>query len=76
LVNQSLGVARGVVNNITNHTIYSTSDSEAENNYKIKDVVVGIAGQHTQYYSIQITSVEVILKRVIGGDDIQFLLIK
>jgi hypothetical protein len=30
LVNQSLGVARGVVNNITNYTVYPTSDTEAE----------------------------------------------
>ncbi len=46
---KSLGVARGVVNNIT-QTIQSIQQSilEAENNsgYKIKDVVVGIAGQH------------------------------
>jgi cell division protein FtsA len=41
-------VARGVVNNIT-QTIQSIQQiQEAENNsgYKIKDVVVGIAGQH------------------------------
>jgi hypothetical protein len=38
-----LGVARGVVNNITNHSIHTAGDREAENNsgYKIKDVVVG-----------------------------------
>ncbi|MGL2987245.1 cell division protein FtsA [Flavobacterium sp. RSSA_27] len=46
---KSLGVARGVVNNIT-QTIQSIQQAiyEAENNsgYKIKDVVVGIAGQH------------------------------
>lgn len=46
---KSLGVARGVVNNIT-QTIQSIQQavSEAENNsgYKINDVVVGIAGQH------------------------------
>jgi cell division protein FtsA len=45
-------VARGVVNNIT-QTIQSIQQAiqEAENNsgYKIKDVVVGIAGQHPQY---------------------------
>jgi cell division protein FtsA len=46
---KSLGVSRGVVNNIT-QTINSIQQAihEAENNsgYKIKDVVVGIAGQH------------------------------
>jgi hypothetical protein len=33
---KSLGVARGVVNNITNHTIYPTSDTRKENNSGIK----------------------------------------
>lgn len=46
---KSLGVHRGVVNNIT-QTIQSIqaaiSDAEAASGYKIKDVVVGIAGQH------------------------------
>ncbi|WP_333695245.1 cell division protein FtsA [Flavobacterium sp.] len=46
---KSLGVHRGVVNNIT-QTIQSiqAAITEAENNsgYMIKDVVVGIAGQH------------------------------
>ena len=46
---KSLGVHRGVVNNIT-QTIQSiqTAVAEAEENsgYMIKDVVVGIAGQH------------------------------
>jgi cell division protein FtsA len=46
---KSLGVHRGVVNNIT-QTIQSiqAAISEAENNsgYRINDVVVGIAGQH------------------------------
>ncbi len=46
---KSLGVKRGVVNNIT-QTIQSIQHavSEAENQagYKIKNVVVGIAGQH------------------------------
>ncbi len=46
---KSLGVHRGVVNNIT-QTIQSIQQAvaDAENNsgYKIKDVVVGIAGQH------------------------------
>jgi cell division protein FtsA len=74
---KSLGVARGVVNNIT-QTIQSIQQAiqEAENNsgYKIKDVVVGIAGQHIR--SIQHT--DYISRNnpeeVIGGDDIQLLI--
>ena len=46
---KSLGVARGVVNNIT-QTIQSiqqaVAEAESNSGYKIKDVVVGIAGQH------------------------------
>lgn len=46
---KSLGVKRGVVDNIT-QTIQSiqqaVQDAEAVSGYKIKDVVVGIAGQH------------------------------
>jgi len=53
---KSLGVARGVVNNIT-QTIQSIQQAvtEAQENsgYKINDVVVGIAGQHIR--SIQHT---------------------
>ena len=53
---KSLGVARGVVNNIT-QTIQSIQQAvlEAEENsgYKISDCVVGIAGQHIR--SIQHT---------------------
>ncbi len=74
---KSLGVARGVVNNIT-QTIQSIQQAvqEAENNsgYKIKDVVVGIAGQHIR--SIQHT--DYISRNnpeeVIGGADIQLLI--
>ena len=74
---KSLGVARGVVNNITK-TILSIQQAvlEAENNsgYKIKDVVVGIAGQHIR--SIQHT--DYISRHnpeeVIGGNDIQLLI--
>jgi cell division protein FtsA len=70
---KSLGVARGVVNNIT-QTIQSIQQAiqEAENNsgYKIKDVVVGIAGQHIR--SIQHTDyIRSNPQEVIGGDDIQ-----
>ena len=46
---QSLGVHRGVVNNIT-QTIQSiqqaTLEAEAKSGVTISDVVVGIAGQH------------------------------
>jgi len=46
---KSLGVARGVVNNIT-QTIQSIQqavhEAEVNSGYVIKDVVVGIAGQH------------------------------
>lgn len=46
---KSLGVKRGVVNNIT-QTIQSIQnavvEAEASSGYKIKNVVVGIAGQH------------------------------
>ena len=74
---KSLGVSRGVVNNITK-TILSIQQAvqDAENNsgYKIKDVVVGIAGQHIR--SIQHT--DYISRHnpeeVIGGNDIQLLI--
>ena len=74
---KSLGVARGVVNNIT-QTIQSIQQAinEAENNsgYKIKDVVVGIAGQHIR--SIQHTDYisRSNPEEVIDGDDIQLLI--
>jgi cell division protein FtsA len=74
---KSLGVARGVVNNIT-QTIQSIQQAvlEAENNsgYKIKDVVVGIAGQHIR--SIQHTDYisRSNPEEVIGGGDIQLLI--
>ena len=46
---KSLGVSRGVVNNIT-QTIQSiqqaVAEAEEHSGYKINDVVVGIAGQH------------------------------
>ncbi|HEY0046877.1 MAG TPA: cell division protein FtsA [Flavobacterium sp.] len=74
---RSLGVARGVVNNIT-QTITSIQQAiqEAESNsgYKIKDVVVGIAGQHIR--SIQHTDYisRSNPEEVIGGEDIQLLI--
>src|SRR6187402_1397446 len=74
---KSLGVARGVVNNIT-QTIQSIQQAvlEAENNsgYKINDVVVGIAGQHIR--SIQHTDyvIRTNPEEVISGKDIQLLI--
>jgi cell division protein FtsA len=74
---KSLGVARGVVNNIT-QTIQSIKQAvlEAENNsgYKINDVVVGIAGQHIR--SIQHTDYVIRNnpEEVISGKDIQLLI--
>jgi len=74
---KSLGVARGVVNNIT-QTIQSIQQAvfEAENNsgYKINDVVVGIAGQHIR--SIQHTDyvIRANPEEVISGKDIQLLI--
>ena len=74
---KSLGVSRGVVNNIT-QTIQSIQQAvaEAEENsgYKINDVVVGIAGQHIR--SIQHNNY--ILRdnpeEVINASDIQVLI--
>lgn len=46
---KSLGVHRGVVNNITqtiNSIREAVAQAEADSGYKIKDVTVGIAGQH------------------------------
>ncbi|WP_353170052.1 cell division protein FtsA [Flavobacterium sp.] len=73
---KSLGVHRGVVNNIT-QTIQSIQAAilEAENNsgYRINDVVVGIAGQHIR--SIQHS--DYISRKnpeeVIGENDIELL---
>ena len=53
---KSLGVSRGVVNNITQTTQsiqQAVNDAEENSGYKINDVVVGIAGQHIR--SIQHT---------------------
>jgi cell division protein FtsA len=74
---KSLGVARGVVNNIT-QTIQSIQqavlEAEANSGYKINDVVVGIAGQHIR--SIQQTDyvIRTNPEEVISGKDIQLLI--
>ena len=74
---KSLGVARGVVNNIT-QTIQSIQqailEAEEDSGYKIKDVVVGIAGQHIR--SIQHSDYISRSKpeEVIDGRDIDLLI--
>lgn len=74
---KSLGVARGVVNNIT-QTIQSIQQAilEAENNsgYKIKDVVVGIAGQHIRSIQHSDYISRSNPEEVIGGSDIDLLI--
>lgn len=74
---KSLGVARGVVNNIT-QTIHSIQQAilEAENNsgYKIKDVVVGIAGQHIRSIQHSDYISRSNAEEVIGGKDIDLLI--
>jgi cell division protein FtsA len=74
---KSLGVSRGVVNNIT-QTIQSIQQAilEAENNsgYKIKDVVVGIAGQHIRSIQHSDYISRSNPEEVIGGNDIDLLI--
>ena len=73
---KSLGVARGVVNNIT-QTIQSiqqaVQEAEADSGYKIKDVVVGIAGQHIRSIQHSDYISRSNAEEVIGGEDIQQL---
>ena len=74
---KSLGVARGVVNNIT-QTIQSIQQAvlEAENKsgYKINDVVVGIAGQHIRSIQHSDYIIRKNAEEVISGNDIQLLI--
>ena len=74
---KSLGVARGVVNNIT-QTIQSIQQAvlEAENKsgYKIKNVVVGIAGQHIRSIQHSDYIIRNNAEEVISVDDIQILI--
>ena len=74
---KSLGVARGVVNNIT-QTIQSIQQAitEAENNsgYKINDVVVGIAGQHIRSIQHSDYISRPNAEEVINEDDIEQLI--
>ena len=74
---KSLGVHRGVVNNIT-QTIQSiqqaVEEAESVSNHKIKDVVVGIAGQHIRslHHSDYITRPN--SEKVIDETDIEKLI--
>ncbi len=74
---KSLGVARGVVNNIT-QTIQSIQQAvlEAENKsgYKINNVVVGIAGQHIRSIQHSDYIIRNNAEEVISGNDIQLLI--
>lgn len=74
---KSLGVARGVVNNIT-QTIQSIQQAvlEAEENsgYKINDCVVGIAGQHIRSIQHNDYISRSNPEEVISGKDIQLLI--
>jgi len=74
---KSLGVKRGVVDNIT-QTIQSIQQAvqEAENNsgYKIKDVVVGIAGQHIRSIQHSDYISRSNPEEVIGDKDIDLLI--
>ncbi len=73
---KSMGVHRGVVNNIT-QTIQSiqqaVEEAENESNIEIKDVAVGIAGQHIRslHHSDYITRPDA--EKVIDEDDIEQL---
>ncbi|CCB68824.1 Cell division protein FtsA [Flavobacterium branchiophilum FL-15] len=74
---KSLGVARGVVNNIT-QTIKSIqeaiSEAETKSGYKILDVVVGIAGQHIRSIQHSDYIIRPDFEEVISNKDIQLLI--
>lgn len=74
---KSLGVARGVVNNIT-QTIQSiqqaVAEAENQSGYKIKDVVVGIAGQHIRSLQHSDYISRNNAEEVIGDKDIDLLI--
>lgn len=74
---KSLGVARGVVNNIT-QTIQSiqqaVAEAEAVSGYKINDVVVGIAGQHIRSIQHSDYISRPNAEEVIGEKDIEDLI--
>ena len=74
---KSLGVHRGVVNNIT-QTIQSiqqaVQEAETNSDYKINDVVVGIAGQHIRSIQHSDYISRPNAEEVIGDDDIDKLI--
>src|SRR5690554_4839804 len=74
---KSLGVARGVVNNIT-QTIQSiqqaVAEAEADSGYTINDVVVGIAGQHIRSIQHSDYISRPNPEEVIGEEDIENLI--
>jgi cell division protein FtsA len=74
---KSLGVARGVVNNIT-QTIQSiqqaVSEAQLKSGYTIKNVVVGIAGQHIRSIQHSDYIIRNNAEEVIDGNDIQLLI--
>ena len=74
---KSLGVKRGVVDNIT-QTIQSiqqaVQDAETVSGYKIKDVVVGIAGQHIRSIQHSDYISRSNAEEVIGNKDIDLLI--
>src|SRR5690554_4924371 len=74
---KSLGVARGVVNNIT-QTIQSiqqaVTEAESNSGYKINDVVVGIAGQHIRSIQHSDYISRSNPEEVIGEEDIENLI--
>ena len=74
---KSLGVHRGVVNNIT-QTIQSIQqaiqEAEANSDYKIHDVVVGIAGQHIRSIQHSDYISRPNAEEVIGDADIEQLI--
>jgi cell division protein FtsA len=74
---KSLGVARGVVNNIT-QTIQSIKqavhEAETKSGYKIKNVVVGIAGQHIRSIQHSDYIIRKNAEEVISNSDIDLLI--
>lgn len=74
---KSLGVKRGMVENIA-QTILSiqkaVEDAEEKSGYKIKDVVVGIAGQHIRSIQKSDYIIRPDYEEVIGDNDIELLI--
>jgi cell division protein FtsA len=74
---KSLGVARGVVNNITQTTQsiqQAVLEAENKSGYKVNNVVVGIAGQHIRSIQHSDYIIRKSSEEVIDCDDIQLLI--